>query len=204
LRRGSALELRSIDVAEACHGVLNLWRLGGAARSPVSAQRHQDRHALICAAADAAAAVAAAVEVDCRLVDLHQMHARPDRYSFLARLGKRDGEGKGSSTEASGRQADFGGETGCMGPEGRKVDLQGTGSGGRLNREEISREGIYCVSLHLEQMVALTPVSIKAHGLQRFSARFGAKSRHAMKWAFSDGHEFENPNQTAHYQLFPA
>jgi hypothetical protein len=55
----------------------------------VSAQRHQDRHALVCA-------VAAAVEVGCRLVDLHQMHAGPDRYSFLARLGKRDGEGEGA------------------------------------------------------------------------------------------------------------
>ena len=105
MRRGSALELRSIDAAEVCHG-MNLWRLGGAARSPVSVRRHQDRHALICAAA--------AVEVGCRLVDLHQMHAGPDRYSFLARLGKRDSEGEESSTEASGRQADFGGETGCM------------------------------------------------------------------------------------------
>jgi hypothetical protein len=83
LRRDSALELRSIDAAEMWHGMLYLWKLVGAARSPVSARRHQDRHALICAAA-------VAVEVGCRLVDLHQMHAGPDRYSFLARLGKRD------------------------------------------------------------------------------------------------------------------
>jgi hypothetical protein len=95
------LELRSIDAAEVCHGMLYLWRLVGAARSLVFARRHQDRHALICAdaadAADAAAAGAAgaAVEVGCKLVDLHQMHAGPGRYSFLARLGKRDGEGEG-------------------------------------------------------------------------------------------------------------
>jgi len=94
LRRGSALELRSIDAAEVCHGMLYLWRLVGAARSLVFVRRHQGRHALICAA-DAAGAAGAAVEVGCKLVDLHQMHAGPGRYSFLARLGKRDGEGEG-------------------------------------------------------------------------------------------------------------
>ena len=97
MRRGSALELRSIDAAEVCHGMLYLWRLVGAARSLVFARRRQDRHALICAdaAAGAAGAAGAAVEVGCKLVDLHQMHAGPGRYSFLARLGKRDGEGEG-------------------------------------------------------------------------------------------------------------
>jgi hypothetical protein len=90
LRRGSALELRSIDAAEVCHGMLYLWRLVGAARSLVFVRRHQGRHALICAA-DAAGAAGAAVEVDCKLADLHQMHAGPGRYSFLAR----DSEGEG-------------------------------------------------------------------------------------------------------------
>ena len=118
LRRGSALELRSIDAAEVCHGMLNLWRLGGAARSPVSARRHQDRHALICAAA--------AVEVGCRLVDLHQMHAGPDRYSFLARLGKRDSEGEG---KLYGRQvADkpiLAAKRDVWRPEGRRSTFKG-------------------------------------------------------------------------------
>jgi hypothetical protein len=109
--------------------MLYLWRLVGAARSLVFVRRHQGRHALICAA-DAAGA---AVEVDCKLVDLHQMHAGPDRYSFLARLGKRDSEGEGKALRR--QVADkpiLAAKRDVWRPEGRKVDLQGTGSGGRL------------------------------------------------------------------------
>jgi hypothetical protein len=90
----------------------------------VSARRHQDRYALVCAAV-----AAAAVEVGCKPVDLHQMHAGPDRYSFLARLGKRDSEGEEALRRQVADKPIFGGETGCMRPEGRRFDLKGPFSG---------------------------------------------------------------------------
>jgi hypothetical protein len=65
---------------------------------------------------------------------------RVDIHSWLAIVRVKE-----SSTETSGRQADFGGETGCMRPEGRRFDLRGPFLEGGLDREEILTGGMYCV-----------------------------------------------------------